>query len=341
MRYRRGPRHCNRNESGNRPLLPRAEWEGVASRAAALRSRAGSQETCRPTKLISGLRGVRTMSEITEQGFVRLPELDHPWHRLPAIVGVSVVIWFGVLVAFGLLMELAAVAPPSPEPIEARLIDLPRSGLAGGGGGSPGAAKVLPAPKIAKAIPVAKPKPKTPHVARPHPVRTMTDDTLPSHELVKTQPIAPPATPDDSKLISKPEVKASPPAAQPNATVGSGEGGVGNGTGTGVGNGVGAGSGTGAGGGFGSGGNGPEPIYAPAPTIPDDMRDEVLEAVAVARFQVSSNGNFVVSLTKPTDFSRLNDSILETLRTWRFHPASRNGVAIDSDAQIRLLITVQ
>ena len=82
-------------------------------------------------------------------------------------------------------------------------------------------------------------------------------------------------------------------------------------------------------------------IYSPAPTIPDDMRDEVLEAVAVARFQVSSNGNFVVSLTKPTDFSRLNDIILETLRTWRFHPASRNGVAIDSDAQIRLLITVQ
>ena len=147
--------------------------------------------------------------------------------------------------------------------------------------------------------------------------------------------------PDNSKLTSKPAVNSSPPLAQPDRTVGTGEGGIGNGTGTGAGNGVGAGSGTGAGGGFGSGGNGPEPIYAPAPTIPDDMRDEVLEAVAVARFQVSSNGDFVVSLTKPTDFSRLNDIILETLRTWRFHPASRNGVAIDSDAQIRLLITVQ
>jgi protein TonB len=180
-----------------------------------------------------------------------------------------------------------------------------------------------------------------PHVARPHPVRTVTDDILRSPELAKTRPIAPPATPDNSKLTSKTHVISSPPVAQPNGTVGSGEGGVGNGTGTGTGNGVGPGSGTGAGGGFGSGGSGPEPIYAPAPTIPDDMRDEVLEAVAVARFQVSSNGNFVVSLTKPTDFSRLNDIILETLRTWRFHPASRNGVAIDSDAQIRLLITVQ
>jgi len=281
------------------------------------------------------------MSDITEQGLLRLPDLDQPWHRLPAIVGVSLVIWWGVLVAFGLFLKLAAIAPPSPEPIEAHLIDLPVSGLRGGGGGSPVAAHASPAPRIAKPIPIAKAKPKTSHVARPHPVRAVTDDILHSHELAKTQPIAPPATPDNSKLTSKTHVISSPPVAQPNGTVGSGEGGVGNGTGTGTGNGVGPGSGTGAGGGFGSGGSGPEPIYAPAPTIPDDMRDEVLEAVAVARFQVSSNGNFVVSLTKPTDFSRLNDIILETLRTWRFHPASRNGVAIDSDAQIRLLITVQ
>jgi protein TonB len=281
------------------------------------------------------------MSDITEQGLLRLPDLDQPWHRLPAIVGVSLVIWCGVLIAFGLFLELADVAPPSPEPIEAHLIDLPVSGLRGGGGGSPVAAHASPAPRIAKAIPVAKAKPKTLHVSRPHPVRTVTDDVLASDELAKTRPIAPPATPDNSKLASKPMVSASPPVAQPDRTVGSGEGGVGNGTGAGAGNGVGAGSGTGAGGGLGSGGNGPEVIYSPAPTIPDDMRDEVLEAVAVARFQVSSNGTFVVSLTKPTDFSRLNDSILETLRTWRFHPASRNGVAIDSDAQIRLLITVQ
>ena len=281
------------------------------------------------------------MSEITDQDLIRLPDLDQPWHRLPAIVGVSLVIWCGVLLAFGLLLELGAIAPPSPEPIEAHLVDLPISGLRGGGGGSPGAAHVSPAPKTAKAIPISKAKPKAPHVARPHPVRMLTDDILRSPELAKTQPIATPATPDNSKLTSKPEVNASPPVAQPYRTVGTGEGGVGNGTGAGAGNGVGAGSGTGAGGGLGSGGNGPEPIYSPAPTIPDDMRDEVLEAVAVARFQVSSNGNFVVSLTQPTDFSRLNDVILETLRTWRFHPASRNGVAIDSDAQIRLLITVQ
>lgn len=293
------------------------------------------------TNAVSSWQTVTRSSTNIESQMTRLPEFDEPWHRLPMVVGVSVVLWFGVLVAFGLFLGLTRLAPPSPEPIEAQLIDLPISGLAGGGGGSPGAAHVSPAPKVAKAVPVAKPKPMTSHLARPHPVRTMTDDALPSHELVKTRPVAPPATPDNSKLISKPAADSNPPVVQADGAVGSGEGGAGNGTGTGAGNGVGAGTGSGAGGGFGSGGSGPEVVYSAAPTIPDDMRDEVLEAVAVARFQVSSRGDVVVSLTKPTDFSRLNDIILETLRTWRFHPASRNGVAIDSEAQIRLLITVQ
>ncbi len=155
------------------------------------------------------------MSDFTEQSLVRLPDLDQPWHRLPAIVGVSLVIWCGVLLAFGLLLELAAIAPPSPEPIEAHLIDLPVSGLRGGGGGSPGAAHVSPAPKIANAIPVAKAKPKSPHVARPRAVRTATDDILRSQELAKAPPIAPPVTPDISKLISKHAVNSSPPVAQP------------------------------------------------------------------------------------------------------------------------------
>jgi periplasmic protein TonB len=170
----------------------------------------------------------------------------------------------------------------------------------------------------------------------------VTDHAMPSHKLVKTEPLVVPAPkPASLKATSTTESAANTSPAQVSRAVGAGEGGVGSGTGTGAGVGTGAGSSAGAGGGFGSGGSGPEPTYAPAPTIPDDMRDEVMEAVAVARFRVSSTGEVVVSLTKPTDYSRLNDVILQTLRTWRFHPASRNGVAIDSDAQIRLLITVQ
>jgi protein TonB len=281
------------------------------------------------------------MSEIAEPAAVRLPVLDRPWHRLPFVVGASLVLWAGVMVLFGFFLQLTRLPPPSPEPLEASLIEVPVNGLAGGGGGSVGAGQVSPARRIANPAPVAKTKPKALHAARPHPDKAMTNDVPPSHDLAKRDPVPPFKNADSVKVSSKTVAESSLTPTQSSGAAAAGEGGVGNGTGTGAGNGVGGGLGTGAGGGVGSGGNGPEAIYAPVPSIPNDMRDEVLEAEAIARFRVSHDGNATVSLAKPTDFSRLNDIILETLRTWRFHPASRNGVAIDSDAEVRLLITVQ
>src|SRR5208282_5245425 len=133
------------------------------------------------------------MSEMTDQSQLRLPMLDEPWHRLPVVVGVSIVLWFGVMVVFGLLLEMTWLAPPSPEPLVARLIDLPASGLPGGGGGSPGVAHVSPATKVASAAPIAKAKLKTQHATRKHQVSAVTDHAMPSNKLVKTEPLVVPA----------------------------------------------------------------------------------------------------------------------------------------------------
>jgi hypothetical protein len=53
------------------------------------------------------------------------------------------------------------------------------------------------------------------------------------------------------------------------------------------------------------------------------------------------DGSATVTLVTPTEFSELDKLILETRRHWRFQPALRKGAAIDSDAEVRLLITVQ
>jgi protein TonB len=71
------------------------------------------------------------------------------------------------------------------------------------------------------------------------------------------------------------------------------------------------------------------------------MRDELMQATAVVRFHVERDGKATVALITPTEFSGLDQLILETLRKWRFHPALKNGTAIDSEAEVRLLITVQ
>jgi periplasmic protein TonB len=82
-------------------------------------------------------------------------------------------------------------------------------------------------------------------------------------------------------------------------------------------------------------------IYSPAPEIPDDLRDQAFAAVAVAHFEVSNDGKVKVTLTKPTSDPRVNQILLETLRQWRFFPAMRGGVAIDSVFDLRIPISVQ
>ena len=63
--------------------------------------------------------------------------------------------------------------------------------------------------------------------------------------------------------------------------------------------------------------------------------------MAVAHFDVNSNGDASVSLTQATSNPRLNGLLLDTLKQWRFFPAVRNGVAIDSQFNVRIPIAVR
>ena len=100
-------------------------------------------------------------------------------------------------------------------------------------------------------------------------------------------------------------------------------------------------SGHAGGGGLGADSIGAHAIYAPAPTIPDDLRENVFETVALAHFHVSFDGVATVTLTQPTSNPRLNLLLLDTLKQWRFFPAIRNGVATDSEFDIRIPIAVR
>jgi periplasmic protein TonB len=86
---------------------------------------------------------------------------------------------------------------------------------------------------------------------------------------------------------------------------------------------------------------GAQAMYAPLPKIPDDLREDVFQAEAVAQFTVANDGTMTVTLIKATANPRLNQIVLNTLKRWRFVPASRSGVAIDSVFEVRIPITVE
>jgi protein TonB len=82
-------------------------------------------------------------------------------------------------------------------------------------------------------------------------------------------------------------------------------------------------------------------ILAPTPVIPDDLRESVMDTEAIAHFKVSYDGQVTVTLSKPTENPRLNQILLETLGQWRFMPAHKDGVAIDSEFDVRIPVTVE
>lgn len=81
-------------------------------------------------------------------------------------------------------------------------------------------------------------------------------------------------------------------------------------------------------------------IFAPMPVIPDDLRDEAVHAVALARFHIHADGTVRVELVKPTPFPRINQIIMNTLKKWRFFPALDHGTPIPSLQDVKIRVDV-
>jgi periplasmic protein TonB len=241
---------------------------------------------------------------------MRPPELDEPTRRLLWIVPLSIAIWAILLSGFSLILMRTKAPPAELQPIEARLIDIPKvaAGLQGNGGAIHPAAPAIPHPKAAP-------------IVKPHPVA----------HAKKVTPLPPVIRSPygTEKSTEAPSVDETPGASAGTATE-SGESG-----------GSATGEGSGGGGGIGTDTVGAHAIYAPTPVIPDDLREDVMQTEAVARFNVSFDGICEVTLEKPTSSPRLNQVLLETLKQWKFFPAVKNGIAIPSSFEVRIPITVQ
>jgi len=82
-------------------------------------------------------------------------------------------------------------------------------------------------------------------------------------------------------------------------------------------------------------------LYRPLPEVPDELRHRNVELVALARFRVQPDGTAQVELIEPTSEPDLNQSLLATLRTWRFFPALQDGRPVASTLDIRIPVSVR
>lgn len=251
---------------------------------------------------------------IAADPFSQRPQLDEPWRRLAWLTPSALLLWALLLIGFALLLQTAGRPPEPVERLEARLIDLPPPGPPAG---LQGAAETASQPAVA------------PAAAEPQPPIERKREEVPVPRVKKRKPL-PPTVYDAHGPRTAPPVEAEGGGAAAQAPAAGGSGAAGGGT-----------SGRAGAGGLGADSIGARAIYAPVPKIPDDLRENVFETVAVAHFKVTFDGAATTSLVQPTSNPRLNAIVLDTLKEWRFFPAIRNGIAIDSEFDIRIPITVQ
>ncbi|WP_243751293.1 energy transducer TonB [Paraburkholderia sp. BL10I2N1] len=81
-------------------------------------------------------------------------------------------------------------------------------------------------------------------------------------------------------------------------------------------------------------------IAQPLPSVPDELREQAYQTVAVARLVIHTDGSVAVELIKPTQYPRLNQIVVETLRSWRFFPAMQDGHPVETQQDIRVHFNV-
>lgn len=161
-----------------------------------------------------------------------------------------------------------------------------------------------------------------------------------------------PKLPVDPTLLGPPDLKVqmadnmwgNPTSVPGPPSNGSGTGGgIGTGNGTGVGSGTGGGLGPGRGGGTGGGvfsvGGGvsqPIPIYDPDPPYSEQARKAKYQGTVVLSIIVDAQGRVHnAQVVKPLGLG-LDQNAVQTIQTWKFKPAERNGVPVP----VRIMVEV-
>lgn len=86
---------------------------------------------------------------------------------------------------------------------------------------------------------------------------------------------------------------------------------------------------------------GPRAVFSPLPKIPDELREDVTNVVALVRFHVAVDGSATAELIRPSSNPLVNRIVLQTLGTWRFSPATVDGKPVGAVQDVRVRVEVK
>lgn len=87
--------------------------------------------------------------------------------------------------------------------------------------------------------------------------------------------------------------------------------------------------------------HGPIALYAPTPLIPSYLRNQELKASVGIVFFITAQGNATPRLIRSCGNGELDAIALETVRKWKFQPATRAHKPIDSKVSLKIVFQVE
>ena len=87
--------------------------------------------------------------------------------------------------------------------------------------------------------------------------------------------------------------------------------------------------------------HGPVAVFAPAPTIPEYLKDQEIKSTAVIDFYVTAQGGVNPRLVGSTGNEELDALALATAKKWQFRPAEQDHKPIDSKVRLRIVFEVK
>lgn len=84
-----------------------------------------------------------------------------------------------------------------------------------------------------------------------------------------------------------------------------------------------------------------EPTFTPEPEISPELHEQCFKSSCVAKFVIKKDGKTSVSLLTSSGSQEVDDIALNTLRRWKFKPATLDGQAVDSSRKIKVEFEVE
>src|SRR5665213_1398109 len=84
-----------------------------------------------------------------------------------------------------------------------------------------------------------------------------------------------------------------------------------------------------------------EPTYTPEPEISPELHEQCFKSSCIAKFAIKKDGKISVSLVTSSGSQEVDDIALNTLRHWKFKPATLDGQPVDSQRKIKVEFEVE